>query len=38
MKSMQDALGDLARMKNAIEASQFDAVIAVSPEKRPVYR
>ena len=32
MKSMQDALGDLARMKNAIEASQFDAVIAVSPE------
>ena len=32
MKTMRDALGDLAGMKNAIEASAFDAVIAVSPE------
>lgn len=32
MKTMRDALGDLARMKNAIEAGPFDAVIAVSPE------
>ena len=31
MKTMRDALGDLAGMKNAIEASAFDAVIAVSP-------
>jgi Xaa-Pro aminopeptidase len=29
---MLDAVGDLPRMKNAIEAGDFDAVIAVSPE------
>jgi len=32
VKTMLDAVGDLPRMKNAIEAGDFDAVIAVSPE------
>ena len=32
MKKMQDATGDLEGMRRAIEKSDFDAVIAVSPE------
>ncbi|MDN5925883.1 MAG: Xaa-Pro peptidase family protein [Hyphomicrobiales bacterium] len=32
MKSFQDAIGDVAGLKAAIEASPYDAVIAVSPE------
>ena len=32
MKTMQDAMGDLAGMQRALEASAFDAVVAVSPE------
>jgi Xaa-Pro aminopeptidase len=32
MKTMRDAMGDLAGMKRAIEAGPFDAVVAVSPE------
>ena len=32
MKTMQDAMGDLAGMRRAIETSDFDAVVAVSPE------
>jgi Xaa-Pro aminopeptidase len=32
MKMMQDAMGDLTGMQRAIEASEFDAVVAVSPE------
>ncbi len=31
-KTMQDAMGDMARMQREIERSDFDAVIAVSPE------
>ena len=32
MKSMNDAIGDVEGVRRAIEASPFDAVIAVSPE------
>ncbi|MBI1775278.1 MAG: aminopeptidase P family protein [Proteobacteria bacterium] len=32
MKKMEDAMGDMAGMRRAIEKSEFDAVIAVSPE------
>ncbi len=32
MKAMQDATGNLARMQDFIEASDFDAVVAMSPE------
>ena len=32
MKTMQDAMGDLAGLKRAIEASDFDAIVATSPE------
>jgi Xaa-Pro aminopeptidase len=32
MKKMEDAIGDMAGMRRAVEASEFDAVIAASPE------
>jgi Xaa-Pro aminopeptidase len=32
MKTMQEAMGNLAGMQRAIETSAFDAVVAVSPE------
>lgn len=32
MKTMQEATGNLARMQSLIEAGDFDAVVAVSPE------
>ena len=32
MKTMQDAMGDLAGLKRAIEASDLDAIIVASPE------
>ena len=32
MKRMEDALGDMARLRRTIEESPFDAVVAVSPE------
>jgi Xaa-Pro dipeptidase len=32
MKTMQDAVGDLAGVKAALEASDFDAMIAAAPE------
>lgn len=32
MKTMNDCVGDVARLKTMIEASDFDAVIACSPE------
>ena len=32
MKTKQDAIGNLARLESLIEASDFDAVVAVSPE------
>jgi Xaa-Pro dipeptidase len=31
-KRMEDAIGDMAGLRRAIEASDFDAVVAVSPE------
>ena len=32
MKTMQDATGNLSRLQALIDASEFDAVVAVSPE------
>ena len=32
MKTMQDTIGDMERLGRAIAASEFDAVVAVSPE------
>ncbi len=32
MKTMQDATGNLSRLQELIDASEFDAVVAVSPE------
>ncbi|MFI5012009.1 MAG: M24 family metallopeptidase [Hyphomicrobiales bacterium] len=32
MKTIDDAMGDVAGLRRAIEASEFDAVIALSPE------
>ena len=32
MKTMHQAVGNLSRLHNLIEASEFDAVVAVSPE------
>ncbi len=32
MKTMQEAMGDLAGMQRTIETSDFDAIVAVSPE------
>ncbi|MDD9924213.1 MAG: hypothetical protein OXR03_00155, partial [Rhodospirillaceae bacterium] len=32
MKTMQQAVGNLSRLQDLIESSDFDAVVAVSPE------
>ena len=32
MKTMQQAVGNLPRLQNLIDSSEFDAVVAVSPE------